>query len=173
MKTYSHTHLPRHDSILEVAKHTVALQEYSLKKWPFGNTFEEDQILSRNAALERRRELINDLVDTNSELFSLYLDATDGNVYLEVWGRDCDNVEGTYGRRFKPVYDELTSERRDRQMAKLVDEYIALEKADAEGPCAIRLIHKAEYDRLMSSPPLERDRNLEAFEDGRGTAHVI
>ena len=74
------------------------------------------------------------------------------------WGRDCDNVEATTLRWINPpTVGELG------KVQQSIEE-------NAEGPWTLRLITLQAAEEFE---PSSRDRNLEAFENGRGTSATI
>jgi len=80
-------------------------------------------------------------------------------IYLIYGGTDCDLVAATSKRTFKRGnWDEF-------------QKYVDQEKKYAEGPCWFRLVSKEEYEAFETG--IERDYITEAFEDGRGTAHIV
>lgn len=74
-----------------------------------------------------------------------------GMTALEVWQRDCDCAEWTTMRDVKPTLEAFDD---------LVNEIYEI----AEGPVSIRVISPREVDDWE---PYDRDRVLEAFENGR------
>ena len=71
-------------------------------------------------------------------------------VYVYYWSRDCDCVEGDS----MEVYKSL------REANKAIEHFYHW----AEGACTHELVSKEDYDNFEST---QRDRVMEAFEDGR------
>ena len=69
-----------------------------------------------------------------------------------IWSRDCDQVEGDRVTWIHPEAGEY-------------DELVEREEENAEGPLRIRLITQ---EQAAEFEPTQRDRALEAYENGRG-----
>lgn len=96
-------------------------------------------------------------LDTQLERFDeakrfLAAHAIDGKVTLEVWQRDCDMAEWTE----KHVIDAIP---------EIYFAFAERLSREAEGPIRIRVLTPAE---TAEWEPSERDRAMEAFENGRG-----
>lgn len=134
------------------AKHGVAM---AFKVWAsthharlsYGQSSLSDDDYYRMSELRERRNIRQLIADRS----------VNGVLYVSTWSRDCDMCEGTY--RHKLEADDLFQAYIDFWEQKA---------EDAEGPFAVHIITKEQYDCFQSST---RDRALEAFEDGH--PHVI
>ncbi len=78
-------------------------------------------------------------------------------VYFETFSRDCDCAESTRAYRFPCYWLAI------RNLSAKADDW-------SEGPFHYHQISRREYDAFE---PSTRDRILEAFEDGRGSAVIL
>jgi len=81
-------------------------------------------------------------------------------VYVSIWTRDCDMVEGTYTQEFESYRDYYNY-------------FSDYDNCSFEGPTEVTIISKDEYDELNENPPKSRDRVMEAYENGRGNSIIL
>lgn len=104
-----------------------------------------------NAEVATLRAQISELWDDRARLL-----ADDEEVFCSSWSRDCDNCEGSASHRFD----------NEKEFQLFREDFYE----GAEGPCSVERITKEQYDEFEAS---FRDRNMEAFENGRGTSTLI
>lgn len=104
-----------------------------------------------NKEVKRLREAIRELQEDRERLL-----VDPEPVYAAIWFRDCDCAEASYARKFE----------NEKEFQIWRDDFYE----SAEGPCSATRCTKEQYEAFEEST---RDRALEAFEDGRGTAVLI
>jgi hypothetical protein len=96
----------------------------------------------------RKIERVNEEIKLSESLFKY------GWIYVIAWSRDCDMCESTRVYKFQSIKAYYKAQKRFGE--------------SLEGPGSFYMITKEQYDDERREPTRDRDRIMEAFENGRG-----
>lgn len=96
----------------------------------------------------RKIERVNEEIKLSESLFK------HGWIYVIAWSRDCDMCESTRVYKFQSIKAYYKAQERFGE--------------SLEGPGSFYMITKEQYDDERREPTRDRDRIMEAFENGRG-----
>jgi hypothetical protein len=96
----------------------------------------------------RKIERVNEEIKLSESLIKY------GWIYVSTWSRDCDMCESTRVYKFQSI----------KAYYKANDSF----GESLEGPGSFSIITKEQYDEERREPTRDRDRILEAFENGNG-----